>query len=431
VKVRRILAIYMMGSYGDIHPFIVLGKELHRIGWQPTFFSNETFRDIVEAEGFSFVSITDKDLYEKTYKSPNVWTNKGLLAHTCRYHFPALLPTFNKLNSFHKKNPIDLIIGTNIFSGASWLAEKLKIPYVRVSLNPFSDKDVLVSELSWLKNPKKFIVKSVWFIAKHISIFKFDRKMIKPIINPIRKELGLSKISFKEIITKITETSSLAMYPRWYISPKETRSNIKFTGFPCTDPIDNNARTTLDNILKQVTEKPIAFAPGSAVYDVEDYLLKAQYACEQVKRTGIFVTRSMSECKRISPNMIVMNYVDFSYLFSKCELVCHHGGIGTTAQCIKAGVPQIIRPLAYDQPDNGRRIKNLGLGEVVNKNCNQFELSLIIKKIIDTRSYNLAAKALAGNVSPNAAATESVRAINEFYLSEKYIKSISISRELE
>jgi UDP:flavonoid glycosyltransferase YjiC (YdhE family) len=47
--------------------------------------------------------------------------------------------------------------------------------------------------------------------------------------------------------------------------------------------------------------------------------------------------------------------------------VVHHGGIGTLAQAVKAGVPQLIVPNAHDQPDNGQRIGRLGLGLTINQ----------------------------------------------------------------
>ena len=41
----------------------------------------------------------------------------------------------------------------------------------------------------------------------------------------------------------------------------------------------------------------------------------------------------------------------------------HHGGIGTVANAIAAGVPQLIRPICFDQMDNGMRVKRLGAGD--------------------------------------------------------------------
>ena len=51
----------------------------------------------------------------------------------------------------------------------------------------------------------------------------------------------------------------------------------------------------------------------------------------------------------------------FSSVFPLCAAVVHHGGIGTCAQALAAGVPQLTMPLAFDQPDNATRLSRLGV----------------------------------------------------------------------
>lgn len=55
-------------------------------------------------------------------------------------------------------------------------------------------------------------------------------------------------------------------------------------------------------------------------------------------------------------------YLPFSQVFPHAAALVHHDGIGTTAHAIAAGIPQIIRPMAHDQPDNSARITKLGIG---------------------------------------------------------------------
>ncbi len=43
----------------------------------------------------------------------------------------------------------------------------------------------------------------------------------------------------------------------------------------------------------------------------------------------------------------------------------HHGGIGTTAQGLAAGLPQLVSPLAHDQFDNAARLQRLGVGRTL------------------------------------------------------------------
>jgi UDP:flavonoid glycosyltransferase YjiC (YdhE family) len=58
-------------------------------------------------------------------------------------------------------------------------------------------------------------------------------------------------------------------------------------------------------------------------------------------------------------------HVRFEDLFPHCRAAVHHGGIGTTAKCIAAGIPQLIVPRSHYQPDNAQRITRLGLGGTV------------------------------------------------------------------
>jgi UDP:flavonoid glycosyltransferase YjiC (YdhE family) len=55
-------------------------------------------------------------------------------------------------------------------------------------------------------------------------------------------------------------------------------------------------------------------------------------------------------------------YAPFSKVFPRAAVVVHHGGIGTCAQGLAAGVPQFVMPLSFDQPDNAERLQKLGVG---------------------------------------------------------------------
>jgi UDP:flavonoid glycosyltransferase YjiC (YdhE family) len=64
----------------------------------------------------------------------------------------------------------------------------------------------------------------------------------------------------------------------------------------------------------------------------------------------------------LPPDIRHFGYAPFSQLLPRAAAFVHHGGIGTTAQALKAGVPQLIVPMAYDQPDHAARVVRLGAG---------------------------------------------------------------------
>ena len=60
-------------------------------------------------------------------------------------------------------------------------------------------------------------------------------------------------------------------------------------------------------------------------------------------------------------------YAPYSALFPRAALVVHQGGVGTTAQCLRAGKPMLIMPYSHDQPDNARRMRRLKVARVIQR----------------------------------------------------------------
>lgn len=58
-----------------------------------------------------------------------------------------------------------------------------------------------------------------------------------------------------------------------------------------------------------------------------------------------------------------VDYVPFSALLPRAAAIVHHGGIGTTAHALAAGIPQLVVPRIYDQPDNAGHVRRLGVGD--------------------------------------------------------------------
>ncbi len=64
----------------------------------------------------------------------------------------------------------------------------------------------------------------------------------------------------------------------------------------------------------------------------------------------------------VPDNVFVVDSAPHSWLFPRMAAVVHHGGAGTTAEGLRAGVPTVIVPFVLDQPFWGARVKALGLG---------------------------------------------------------------------
>jgi rhamnosyltransferase subunit B len=88
-----------------------------------------------------------------------------------------------------------------------------------------------------------------------------------------------------------------------------------------------------------------------------------------VRRLGVramLVTNFPQQLPRDLPSGVrAFGYLPFGRVLPHAALMVYHGGIGTLAQTVKAGIPHLVVPSAHDQFDNGWRIGRLGLGRCV------------------------------------------------------------------
>ena len=86
-------------------------------------------------------------------------------------------------------------------------------------------------------------------------------------------------------------------------------------------------------------------------------------AAQRLGRRAVLLTPHREQVPAsLPPDMLWLPYVPLRTLLPRAAALVHHGGIGTTAEALRAGVPQVIVPLAYDQFDNAARVEALAAG---------------------------------------------------------------------
>jgi UDP:flavonoid glycosyltransferase YjiC (YdhE family) len=106
----------------------------------------------------------------------------------------------------------------------------------------------------------------------------------------------------------------------------------------------------------------VVFSAGTATATAHDFFKVSIEASALAGLRAILVTPFAQQIPAALPNgMIHVDYAPFSTLLPKSAAFVHHGGVGSTSQALRAGVPQLIRPVAYDQFDNAARAVRLGV----------------------------------------------------------------------
>jgi UDP:flavonoid glycosyltransferase YjiC (YdhE family) len=187
-------------------------------------------------------------------------------------------------------------------------------------------------------------------------------------------------------------------------------------GFPFydDDPEDNAA--TRAELAEFVAEgpAPIAFVLGSSAHwAAGDFFEISRDVVAASGRRAVLVggTDTLGGVHR-SANLLVCRYVPYSVLFPKAAAIVHQGGIGTVAQALRSGRPQIVVPFHGDQLDNGARAARLGVARVILRNrYRKPHLMRELEKLLTEPSYADAAANVGAQVAREDGAGAAAAAI--------------------
>jgi UDP:flavonoid glycosyltransferase YjiC (YdhE family) len=203
-----------------------------------------------------------------------------------------------------------------------------------------------------------------------VDRFAVDR-LLAPELNAWRKELGLAPVSrvFKSWVNSPQRV--LALFPPWFAEPQpDWPPQLRVTGFvlsddTCSPVVPDADREGLDRFLRD-GDPPVVFTPGSANRHAAEFFQTAIEATSAIGRRALLVTPYREHLPTSLPAHVGhVPYASFSALFPKAAAVVHHGGVGTSAQGLAAGAPQLVMPIGFDQPDNAARLERLNVARVV------------------------------------------------------------------
>jgi UDP:flavonoid glycosyltransferase YjiC (YdhE family) len=118
------------------------------------------------------------------------------------------------------------------------------------------------------------------------------------------------------------------------------------------------------------------------------------------------------QLRAVSSDVFVAEYAPHAALFARASIVVHHGGVGTTAQAMRAGKPMLVVPHAHDQPDNAFRISRLGAGLVLDAaRYKSAGITTRLRRLTADRSYAARASDIGRVVSAEAGADVACRAM--------------------
>jgi UDP:flavonoid glycosyltransferase YjiC (YdhE family) len=366
--VARIL-ITTFGSYGDLNPYIAIGIELRKRGHEVTIATSRAYGPKVASEGLGFhavrpdASLDDRAMMEYVFDA-----RRGservvrYLASLARESYEDLLPAAARS---------DCIVTHAVTLAAVAVARKSGLPWISSVLAPMSFLSVydppVPAPLPWIVKLRALgtgPISLVWKMARKKSL-----RWVTPVLD-LYRDLGLPRPEHPLFEGLHSPGLALALFSRYMAEPQPDwpRSTV-ITGFPFYDR--HHERQKLAPQLQRFLDEgpaPVVFTLGSsAVGAARNFYRDSLAAAGRLGLRAVFLTGPHPQGlpEKLPPGMLQVDYAPHSEVFPSAAAIVHQGGIGTTAQAMRAGRPMLVVPFAHDQFDNGERMRRLGIGEVL------------------------------------------------------------------
>ena len=358
------------GSFGDLHPFLALGRGLLARGHQVTLLGHPDWEAEATAAGLRFVSSGEPGRKELIREHPDVLSPKwGGLTSLHALAREAIAPSYEPmLEALLRETPThDAMVAHHFTFPAPGAAELTGIPWATVTLAPGIIPSAYTQPAASYRLSGEGVMARQWNRFVWSTGRLLTRRAVDPIVNAGRARRGLRPV--KDVIfAGHSPRLNLQLYSKHYAQrPPDWTEEKRYAGFCFYDPPHAPGLAPEVEDFLQRGDKPVLFTLGStAVQQPGAFYRSAVEALGSLGLRGILLIGPEENRPRALPDQILaVPYVSYGLLMPRVRAVAHQCGIGTLSHTLRAGVPSVACPFAFDQPSNARRLEALGVGEVV------------------------------------------------------------------
>ena len=414
-----------IGTFGDINPLIAISLELKRRGHTPVMAVPAVFEPKIRPLGIEFHAVRpDIDPTNTTLIGMIYDVKKGTERGLREFLFPVLRQTYDDLlDAAMKPERADLLLLGELNYAGPLVAEVTGIKWASYVLAPLSffsafDPPVLpmYPRLARADKTVPGMGRAIKRLARFVS-----RKWPQPIYD-LRAELGLERGTNPLFDAKHSPYLVLALFSRVLgTEQKDWPANTKITGFCYYDSDAGNAALPahLEKFMS-AGAAPVVFTLGSAAVLAAGKFY--EYSAKAAIRLGVRAVLLIGSDERNRPRtalpeaICVAEYAPYSALFKRVEMVVHQGGVGTVAQCLRAGKPMLIMPYSHDQPDNARRMRRLKVARSIERsNYTPVRVARKLKAMLEVPRFAERAAEVAEGLAHEDGVGSACDALEELY----------------
>ncbi len=362
------------GTFGDAIPFVGIGKQLLAMGHRPVLASAREYEPLAREHGLDWAPMAPhfdqyvKDLgldkaaiLKKAFKPliggkfvadklvkpylEQSYAELGAALEGASLLISGPTVSWARIIAHEKQVPWRSVMLQSLPLGAMSAQDPAHMPFVPVhKMRDWLGEDRYRAVFGWLRNVGRPFLGTLDDRAKLAGCYD-------PAINPIFEGTFSPRGTIVMIPTQMMRNPL----------PTDLPGPVKYAGFSFFDGGTKPLSPELEAFLAK-GEPPVVFSLGSgAVGNAADYYQHWSRLCSELGLRALFLTADHDLGKTFPDTQMLVPWVSVSALFPRAKAVVSAGGIGMCGHVVRAGVPQIIVPFNFDQPDNAARLARLGV----------------------------------------------------------------------
>ncbi len=381
------ITMLTLGSRGDVQPFVALGKELIKRNHEVTICTGASFKQFIEGNGIAFhpasadlMAIMESEEGSKVFNGGNF-----KLIEMFKFSKRVITPAYRKsMDDFHAASQgAALIIYHPKALGAVDIAVQQNIS--SLCLPPVPIMYPITEFPNFTISPNKNFgpLLNKW---SYKVVMLSERPFIKQINDFREKTLKLPKRKAGRYTYEVDGSSIPILYPLSPFLFKEVDSwnqRVFLSGFFFMDL----GRATLSEEIEEFLsagKKPIVISFSSMpLTDPHDFQQKLIQAIKETENRAIVLIGTSGMVFDPDDQILAVDQAPHRLLFKRAAGIVHHGGVGTTAEALLSGVPQLILPFTADQPFWANRLykKGYSVKPLREKNLKVSDLVLALEQL--------------------------------------------------
>jgi sterol 3beta-glucosyltransferase len=415
------ITILTVGSRGDIQPFIALGLGLKKAGHQVRLATHANFENLISSYQLNYFQM-EGDIQtlmqeESGKKLLDAGTNPfGFI----RQYAEMIEPLMERAlaQSWEACQASDLIIALITAFWGYDIAERLQIPFFLAGLQPISP----TGDFPTLMMPPLPLGRAFNRLSYPVMRQLLWQPFYRPINHWRTQTLKLSPLSrFQQPWGRMERNHISFLYgysPTIVPKSADWNEHLNVTGYWFLDHPENFVPPSDLVDFLAAGKPPVYIGFGSMTGRNPEVMTDiALNALKQANQRGILSTGWGGISNADLPHTVFkIDSIPHDWLFPKMSAIVHHGGAGTTAATIKAGIPSIIIPFIVDQPFWGQRVAKLGIGTppIPRNQLTSERLATAITMAVENQPMQTRAAALGEKIRSENGVQTAIDVINNY-----------------